>query len=1593
VSPTPLADRIVEVIADLGEDTNPRYRYGSGCIVVGRTVLTAAHVVTGAVSVQVRDARKVEYEARLDSKFVGDAGGPGPDLALVEFDTPKIDLPPMGLGAVDRDSLSGDPVERCHAIGYPTFMEHESPDGDLIRDTVDACGQVSVLSRLVAGLLSLQVTSTPKKLPPKDVALGDSPWSGISGGPLVADGELLGVVTEHAAREGSSAITVTPLTALEVDPAHPGWGRGVSHPSMWWERLGISGLDDLRLLPTQRHQRKPAYSATVREIHSRTKLLLGRQNELSQITAFATGSEGYRWIVGGAWAGKTSLLAEAVAATLPVQVDIVSYFLSRREADADSARFLEAVVPQLAYFCNQDAPAADLGQFRTLWEQAVERANTEDRHLLLVVDGLDEDLRPPGLPSVAAMLPSRASGRAHVLVGSRPHPELPTDIPVGHSLKSTQPTELEPFAGSQALADLGKQEIDDLMRRDRNDDGLAAEVLGLFTAAAGPLAVKDLATMTEVAPQSATLTRRIRRLLTVEAARSMQPVGPIAGRRYQFAHLTLLEQAQAHDDLNDLDFRHRIHEWAQTWREAGWPPGTDGKDGTPRYLLDTYPSTLVGEPERLSALVSDAGWVNAAIQSAGMDRVLAALRRAAAADPSHPTVKAMLAAVVGQGRHLRPSQPLGEPGYVLRQLCLQAAELNEGDLADDFRARLRSLPGPCLLPLWTTRRSSHALAIELGAHEGSVHSVAVLPDGRVVSGGADRRLLVWDPAVPTTGPIDLGYTQGKLRALAVLPDGRVISGGTEGGVLVWDPAMPGTDPTQFGRQKGAVQALAVLPDGRVVRGGASLRVVAYDSTSPEGGRKRFGRNEGSLLAVAVQPKGLVVSGGADGRLLVWNPATPGRAGPVKLGSHHGPIQAVAVLPDGRIVSGGTDGRLLVWNPATARRTGPVELGSHHGPIQALAVLPDGRIVSGGTDGRLLVWNPATPRGTGPAELGSHDGPIQALAVLPIGRVVSGGADGRLLVWDPAISGTAPARFGSHDGPIQALVVLPDGRVISGGTDGRMLAWDPATPRAGPIQLGSHNGPIQALAVLPDGRVVSGATGRPLLVWDPAMPGTRPVWLGQHKGKLRALAALPDGRLVNGETDGQVLVWDPAKPGIGPARLGSHNGPVRAFAVLPDGRLVTGWADGLVLVWDPALPGTAPAKLGSHNGPVQALTILPNGRVISGGKDGRLLVWDPAIPGTAVELDNHRGPIHTLTALPDGRLVYSGADGQVLVWDPAKPGIGPTSLGSDNGPIHALTALPDGRLASGGTDRRVLVWDPALPTTAPASLGSHDGPIHALTALPDGRLAYGGTDRRVLVWDPAMSGTDPVELGWYDGPIQALAVLPDGRLVCGGVGKRVLAWDPARPGKGPVELGHHWRKMWALAVLPDGRFISGGTDGRLMVWDPARPTASPVWRGRHRDVPVRALAGLPYGRVVSGGADGRVLVWDTKRRTTPVELGSHEGPVWALAVLPDGRVVSGGTDGRLLVWDPAMLGSAPFEIGSHKGPVRALAVLPDGRVVSGGADRIVLVRDVSSPTEVAQVGCSVTALATIPISPDASSLVIAHEGAGFSLWSIMDCASD
>ena len=977
---------------------------GSGLLIDECWVLTADHVAEGS-------GHRVECDrgAAAVAEVVR-SGTPEVDLAVLRLAEPFAGLVRLGCARVDRSRI--DRVSGCAAVGFPRWrkdgdrrrsaqVEGWLPTAEGLESTADAglrAGWLTLVGDRIPGAPEIPVGTLSETAP--------SPWGGMSGA-VVAAGELVvGVVRSHNLAAGGQSLTVTPVTAVDQLPSEL--------RQRFWDALGMADPGVLHVLPES--QPESAYWATIREIRARTPLLARRAGELAEIHAFVTGPAGYRWLTGRAWAGKTALLAEAAIAEQNGDVDVVAYFLSRREGDADSNKFLTAVTIQLADLASagEEVRAADIHQFRALWARAVQHADDTHRPLLLVVDGLDEDLRPAGSPSVAAVLPSLVGDPAHILVSSRSHQELPLDLPIGHPLTGTTPVELTAFEDAASLAKLAQQEIVELVGRPGR---LALHILGLLAAAAGPLAVGDLIRLSRLLDASATDGSAqpmaelsldevidVDRFLTEDAARSLQQVGvseDTERRRYQYAHDSLLEYAQKHKYLGDRRFQNAIHSWADVWRDADWPVIADSAAASvPRYLLTNYPATLHGDPDRLAGTVGDFGWVVAALQVVGVDDVLATLvtARSATADQR---VTTMLALVREQERPLRPPNPLSQPGYITRQLCLQAAKLGEDRIAETARTLLQSLPDPGLVPLQATYWKSRAA--DPGRQSVEVRAVAVLYDGRVVWSGDDWRVWVWDPAAPTVAPMELGHHDGTVGALAVLPDHRVVSGGDDGRVRLWNPATPGAEPVELGQHNRGVWAVAGLPDGRVV------------------------------------------SSDDDGRVRLWNPATPG-AEPVELGQHNRTVRAVAGLPDGRVVSSDDDGRVRLWNPATPGAE-PVELGRHDGAVRAVAGLPDNRVLSGAADGRVQVWDPAAP-GAGPVELGRHDRAVRAVAVLSDSRIASATRDGQMVsVWDVshAIEIVRAAC------PVTAIAVTPaptaDQRLFTADEAGVVTVWSVSSPKA------------------------------------------------------------------------------------------------------------------------------------------------------------------------------------------------------------------------------------------------------------------------------------------------------------------------------------------------------------------------------------------------------------------------------------------------------------------------------------------------------------------------------------------------------------------
>jgi hypothetical protein len=180
--------RVAEVIA--------HDRRGSGYLVAPDTVLTAAHIVRGVLSAQVRfDAdRPQEWSASADV-VPRDADD---DLAVLRLTSARRCEPVM-YGRID-ESLGELKVE---AVGFPLWKLRRYTGRERFRESHHALGSVALLSNRRSDTLEITLRAA--------AGAHTSPWEAMSGAVVFAHGLAVGVVTEHHSGEGPGRLTAVRL--------------------------------------------------------------------------------------------------------------------------------------------------------------------------------------------------------------------------------------------------------------------------------------------------------------------------------------------------------------------------------------------------------------------------------------------------------------------------------------------------------------------------------------------------------------------------------------------------------------------------------------------------------------------------------------------------------------------------------------------------------------------------------------------------------------------------------------------------------------------------------------------------------------------------------------------------------------------------------------------------------------------------------------------------------------------------------------------------------------------------------------------------------------------------------------------------------------------------------------------------------------------------------------------------------------------------------------------------------------------------------------------------------------------------------------
>jgi WD40 repeat protein len=400
----------------------------------------------------------------------------------------------------------------------------------------------------------------------------------------------------------------------------------------------------------------------------------------------------------------------------------------------------------------------------------------------------------------------------------------------------------------------------------------------------------------------------------------------------------------------------------------------------------------------------------------------------------------------------------------------------------------------------------HPVGDPMRGHHSAVQSVAFNPDGsRIVSGGVDSTVRVWD--AETRNPVGDPLTghHGQVWGVAFSRDGRrIVSGSLDGTVREWD-AIAGL-PIPAGQRR--IHAVALSPDGQqIASAGYDGTVKLWNADSGKQIGPQLGDawpgDDHAVLSVAFSPDGSqIVSGGKDGIVCVWDvktrdnfrldgaPATVASCAPPTGGAA---VQSVAFSVDGtRIASGGDDGAVRLWDAKTRQASGVLRTDDHH-HVLSVAFSPDGHriassslnTVEGINDYTVRLWNTDTGQPDGEALTG-HTGWVYSVAFSPNGdRIVSGSYDRSVRVWDTATHRQI-AELTGHQNSVLTVGYRNDGQwIVSAGSDGTIRMWDAATqkPIGTPMEPHPHANWVFSIAYSSDGqRIVSGEWDGNLRLW-------------------------------------------------------------------------------------------------------------------------------------------------------------------------------------------------------------------------------------------------------------------------------------------------------------------------------------------------------------------------------------------------------------------------------------------------------------------------------------------------------------------------------
>lgn len=604
-------------------------------------------------------------------------------------------------------------------------------------------------------------------------------------------------------------------------------------------------------------------------------------------------------------------------------------------------------------------------------------------------------------------------------------------------------------------------------------------------------------------------------------------------------------------------------------------------------------------------------------------------------------------------------------------------------------------------------------------HSAPITSLAVLPDGRIVSGSFDKTIRIWD--LKTGSSTILGqynHYMGTIK-LSVLSEhsfASCVAGSWDKKIRIWD--LNSEDYEELDEIE--------LPD----------YLKSYDNDVMLFNNKIAYRSDADIIILNLQTKEKTVLSGhtdyinflfaANGRYLVLSAANDKQiiirdmlTGDNRF--YKGNLEgAVVSLSDKYLAFSIDENKIRIINLENGKRK---FLRGHSDNVNSLAFLANGLLASGSEDNSIRIWD--FKKGTSEV-LQNYTG--TELVTLSDNRFATNGSDNTIKIWDLKNGGVNT--LGDRSVGIRIGCVLSDGRMASYCSENTIRIHD--FDKGEVISLEGDSHIVNGFVSLPNGRLIS--YGSDLRIWDLETKKAKVLY---PESSLSSLISLKDGRLASYDSNNIVQIWDINKESNTTLFKSGKDDDINSLIELPDGRLAVGFSgkypirifdlitNEVFSLWE------NPHKLIK----MSRLIMLADGR-LAAGYCGLIRVWDINKNEVVDLCEDHFQPLFEIEAIPHNRIISLGEGEPLRIWDLKTKSFstldGLPDINCSFGGDFAVTYLPDNYLAWCCSEKQIRIFN--IDTNKEIAVGFLEGIPKQVFYLPKKQYLIVATSAGLEIFD-------------------------------------------------------------------------------------------------------------------------------------------------------------------------------------------------------------------------------------------------------------------